>query len=199
MQTPSHFLVTAVLAHKAPSTRHRLHTSAFLVGSVLPDLPLLLLTIGYEIYYRWFATPPSSGSIMEYLHFELFFTDPVWIISHNFFHSLVINVVLLGVGYWGMQRKWRWARPLFWLSIGSLFHTVLDIFTHHSDGPLLFFPLSWSYRFASPISYWEGAYFGRAFTVFEYTLNSLLLAYFVWVWQKNRKRSTTLQTPEGES
>jgi hypothetical protein len=198
MQTPSHFLLTAVLAHKAPAANQTIHKSAFLVGSILPDLPLLLLTIGYEIYYRWFATPPSSGSIMEYLHFDLFFTDPVWIISHNFFHSLVINVVLLGAGYWGMRQKWRWARPLFWFSISTLFHTVIDIFTHHSDGPLLFFPLNWNYRFASPISYWESAYYSRPFSIFEYTLDGLLIVFFVRIWLKKR-RSPELQTPEGES
>ena len=198
MQTPSHFLLTAVLAQKAPTTRYAPHLSALLIGSVLPDIPLLLLTLGYEIYYRWFAILPTSGSIMEYLHFDLFFTDPVWIISHNFFHSLVVNGVLLGVGYWGIRRKWQGSRPLFWLSLSTLFHTLIDIFTHHSDGPLLFFPLNWNYRFASPISYWEKAYYGRPFTIFEYTLDILLLAYIVWIWRK-KKRLTTLQTPEGES
>lgn len=198
MQTPSHFLLTAVLAHKAPIPNQTIHKSAFLVGSVLPDLPLLVLTFGYEIYYRWFAIPPTSGSIMEYLHFDLFFTDPIWIISHNFFHSLVINGALLGVGYWGMWQKRRWARPLFWLSISTLFHTILDIFTHHSDGPLLFFPLNWEYRFASPVSYWESAFYGRQFTFVEYTIDTLLIAYFFWVWQKKR-RSPALKTPEGES
>ncbi|MFZ1397390.1 MAG: metal-dependent hydrolase [Candidatus Promineifilaceae bacterium] len=198
MQTPSHFLVTAVLAHKAPFRHHTIHKSALLVGSILPDLPLLLLTIGYEIYFRWFATPPTDGSIMEYLHFDLFFNDPAWIISHNFFHSLVINGALLSIGYWGMQRKWRWARPLFWLSVSTLFHTIIDIFTHHSDGPLLFFPLNWDYRFASPVSYWETAYYGRQFAIIEYALDGLLIAYFFWVWQKKR-RFPMQQTPEGES
>ncbi len=190
MVTPSHFLVTAVLAYKAPKQNQTIHKAALLVGSILPDLPFTLLTIGYEIYYRWFTSPPTGGNIMEYLHFDLFYTDPIWIISHNFFHSLVINLLLLGLGYWGTRQGWRWAWPLFWLSVGTLFHTIIDIFTHHSDGPLLFFPFNWRYRFASPISYWESAYFGRAFTIFEYTLDALLLAYLVWVWHKNNNTST---------
>ena len=197
MQTPSHFLITAVLAHKTPR-RRKIYTIALLIGSILPDLPLLLLTVAYEIYYRWFATPPTDGSIMEYLHFDLFFNDPVWIVSHNFFHSLIINLLLLGAGFVGIKRGWRWGRPLFWFCIGTIFHTLIDIFTHHSDGPLLFFPLNWTFRFASPISYWEGAYYGRAFTIFEYTLDILLIAYFVWVWRK-RGHSPEPQTPEGKS
>lgn len=158
----------------------------------------MLLTIVYAISYRWFASPPTTGSIMEYLHFDLFYTHPVWIIGHNFFHSLIINIFLLGLGYWGMRRRWRWARPLFWLSIGTLFHTVIDIFTHHSDGPLLFFPLNWTYRFPSPISYWESAYYGRAFAIFEYTVDILIIAYFVWVWRRN-VNTPHLQASEGES
>ena len=135
MQTPSHFLLTAVIHHKTPETvTYSVHKTALLVGSVLPDIPFTVLTVVYGIVYRWFATPPVDGSIMEYLHFELFYTDPVWVIGHNFFHSLVINAALLSIGWWGMRRQWRWARPLLWLSVGMLFHTVIDIFTHHSDG-----------------------------------------------------------------
>jgi membrane-bound metal-dependent hydrolase YbcI (DUF457 family) len=136
MQTPSHFLLTAVLAHKAPSLTQTGSKISLLAGSILPDLPLVLLTLGYELYYRWFAVSPTSGSVMEYLHFDLFFTDPVWIISHNFFHSLVINFVLLTVGYWGMRREQRWAPILFWLTVGTLFHSIIDILTHNSDGRL---------------------------------------------------------------
>ncbi len=188
MQTPSHFLLTAVLAKKTPSLTHTNSKVLLLVGSILPDLPLILLTVGYELYYRWFATPPTQGSIMVYLHFDLFFNDPIWIISHNFFHSLVINFVLLAVGYWGMQLEQRWARLLFWLTVGTLFHTVIDILTHHSDGPLLFFPLNWEYRFPSPISYWESAYYGRPFRIFEYSLDTLIIVYLLrlGIWRRQK-------------
>ncbi len=197
MQTPSHFLLTAVLSRKVPSLNQTNDKVALLVGSILPDLPFTLLTFGYEFYYRWFAAPPTNGSIMEYLHFDLFFTDPVWIISHNFFHSLVINVMLLGLGYWGTRQGWRWARPLFWLSIGTLFHTIIDIFTHHTDGPLLFFPLNWRYRFPSPISYWEAAYYGRIFAIFELISDILIIAYFIWVW-RNKPKASLPTIAEGE-
>lgn len=191
MQTPSHFLLTAVLAHKVSPRNQTISKTSLLVGSFLPDLPFILLTIGYEAYYRWFVVPPTSDSIMEYLHFDLFFNDPVWIISHNFFHSLVINFVLLTVGYWGVRRELPWAYLLFWLSVGTLFHTVIDIFTHHSDGPLLFFPLNWDYRYPSPISYWEADYYGRVFRILEYTLDALIIAYLIRIWYK---RNATLRS-----
>ncbi|MFZ4851119.1 MAG: hypothetical protein ACOYL7_18510 [Caldilinea sp.] len=46
---------------------------------------------------------------MEYLHFTLFFSDPLWIVSHNFFHSLLVNGLLWVVGLvrW-RQRRSRW-------------------------------------------------------------------------------------------
>jgi hypothetical protein len=188
MQTPSHFLLTAVLARTiATPTAYPIHRVALLLGAVLPDIPFSLLTVVYEIYYRWFAMPPTGGSIMEYLHFDLFFTDPVWIVGHNFFHSLVINLLLLALGYGGMRRGWRGTRPLFWLGVGMLFHTLLDVVTHHSDGPLLFFPLNWTYRFPSPISYWEPDYFGRLFTIFEFAINTLIVVYFGWAWRTQKK------------
>ena len=191
MRTPSHFLVTAVFSHRFHF--NRIDSKALLLGSFLPDIPFALLTLFYEIYYRWFApSPVATESIMAYLHFELFYTNPLWIVSHNFFHSLIINSLLLWGGYWGVIRNWRYGRPLFWLSSSMLFHTVIDIFTHHSDGPLLFFPLNLSYRFASPISYWEWDHYGLPFTIFEYLLNGFVLLYFFWKW---RQTSNTGRSP----
>lgn len=188
MQTPTHFLLTAFLNRTLPGHDKAVHTGALLFGAVLPDLPITVLTLVGELYYRWFASLPTDGTVMEYLHFTLFFTDPFWIVSHNFFHSLVINALLLTIGGCGWQRRRRWGFFLFWLAISLLFHTVIDIATHHSDGPLFLFPLNWTYRFASSISYWEADYHGRTFTVFEYTLNALIVAYFGWHWLWSRRR-----------
>ena len=188
MQTPSHFLITAVLGPKLAQRPMPVHRVALLLGSVLPDVPFILLTLGGEIYYRWFDVLPASGSIMEYLHFNLFYTDPVWIIGHNFFHSLLINTMLIVLGYYGFRARKRWGLFVFWLAMSMEFHTLIDIFTHHTDGPLFLFPVNWSYRFASPISYWELAYHGRTFTIFEYLLDALILAYFGWQWWQRRRQ-----------
>lgn len=188
MQTPSHFLITAVLGPKLSQRHIPVSMGALLLGSVLPDVPFIVLTLSGEIYYRWFVVLPTSGSIMEYLHFTLFYTDPVWIISHNFFHSLVINTLLIILGYYSFRKRKRWGLFVFWLAVSMAFHTFIDIFTHHTDGPLFFFPLSWSYRFASPISYWEPAYYGHLFTIFEYGLDLLILGYLGWQWWGRRRQ-----------
>lgn len=190
MQTPSHFLLTAVLNRQLAQGNIPLHSKALLVGSVLPDIPFLLLTIGFEIYYRWFAPLPVDGSIMEYLHFDLFFNDPLWIISHNFFHSPLINSLALLLGWWGFRQNWRWGLPLFWLAVGTQIHTVIDILTHYSDGPLLLFPFDWQMRFTSPISYWEVDRYGLIFVIVEYSLNALIILYFFYIWRRSRQKTT---------
>jgi hypothetical protein len=167
---------------------------ALLVGAVLPDIPIFVLTVAGEIYYRMLAPLPPAVSIMEYLHFTLFYSEPLWIIGHNFFHSLVIDSILLMIGLWWWKRRreqrgGRWGMMLFWLALSMLMHVTIDIFTHHSDGPVIWFPLNWSYRYVSPISYWEPAYGGQGFAVFETVLDLTLIAYLVVaLWPAIRQR-----------
>lgn len=127
---------------------------------------------------------------MEYLHFDLFFRDPVWIVAHNFFHAPLVLAAIGGLGIWLRRQGNRWAQPLIWFALGAGLHTVIDIFTHTSDGPLLFFPLNWSYRFPSPVSYWEGST-GRFFALFEWILDGSLLLYFALDWWRRRRREET--------
>jgi membrane-bound metal-dependent hydrolase YbcI (DUF457 family) len=190
MQTQTHFLITAALSQFG---RRRaalpVHMPALLVGSVLPDLPLALLTLLYSAYYRWIAPPTQGIDIHELLHFNLFYTDPVWIIAHNTLHSLVITGLLTLVGVLVGRRGRQWGWVLFWFALGAGFHTVVDIFTHHSDGPLFLFPLSWSYRFASPFSYWEDAYSASAVRLTEYVLSAVSLSYLAITWVLARQRA----------
>lgn len=70
----------------------------------------------------------------------------------------------------------RW---LFWFFVACLLHTGVDILTHVDDGPKLFFPLDWTTRFHSPVSYWDYRYYGREFRVFEQAINATLLVYLL--------------------
>ncbi len=192
MQTPSHLLITAFAAKQAKyRSSIPILMVPLLIGSVLPDIPFTLLTIGGEIWFRWFATlPVETMSIMEYLHFDSFFNDPLWIISHKFFHSLVINGLLIGLGWWAIQRQLTWGNVLFWLAIGAAIHTLIDIPTHSSDGPLFLFPLNWPYRFASPVSYWEASNYGLYFIIGEWIINGSIIAYFALGWFHRRQQKS---------
>lgn len=188
MQTLSHLLITALLGRQLSFRERPVHYRAVLIGAILPDLPFTVLTLAGEIYYRWFVVVPTRGSIMEYLHLTLFFTDPIWIVSHNFFHSLVINTALMAGGYYAFYHRKQWGLCVFWLAVSMTFHTLIDILTHHTDGPLFLFPINWSYRFVSPVSYWEPAYHGHMFLIAEYTLDTLILSYFGWQWWQRRRQ-----------
>ncbi|MCA9984777.1 MAG: metal-dependent hydrolase [Anaerolineales bacterium] len=187
MQTVSHLITTLAGGRWLAQRRDKISVGWLVAGAVVPDIPFTLLTVGYEIYYRQFAALPVSGqSIMEYLHFDLFFNDPLWIVSHNLFHSLIINGFLMLMALTLFKGR-RWGRGLFWFAVGATIHTIIDILTHHSDGPLFLFPLNWHYRFASPVSYWEEGFYGRQFMVFEYTMNLLALLYLGRLWLRGRQ------------
>lgn len=188
MQTQSHFLGAGFIGKQLQQRGIPVRHKAWLLGSVIPDIPLAILTVLGTLYYRWFNTSVPADEIHERLHFQLFFTNPWWIAGHNFFHSLLIGVLLLAVGWWTWRNQKSWGMTLVWFALGMLIHTMIDIFTHHSDGPVFLFPLTWSYRFQSPISYWETAYYGRQIRLFEMALNSLIILYFAIYWLRNRYR-----------
>jgi membrane-bound metal-dependent hydrolase YbcI (DUF457 family) len=197
MNTPSHLIINAAL-HKR-FRRVPIQRSAFLLGAVLPDLPLFALAIGGYIYYRYVAEL-ETVNIMSEMFDNLYFNNPFWIASHNLFHSPTLLLIQIGLLWRFRQRINSPLRWWFWLCVGCLVHTALDIPTHVNDGPLLFFPFEWSTRFQSPISYWDENYFGREFTIFEMSLNVVLLLYLFGpgLWRRLTGRSRKVVTPEVE-
>ena len=172
---PSHLVINAAIEKKF-GAKYKLSKSAFLWGSVTPDFPLFLISIGYFVYYRYFTTQDVSG-IMDKAFGEMYFNDPFWIASHNFLHSptaLFIYVILL----WHFVDK-TGSRGHWWLSFvfGCMVHSVIDILTHYDDGPVLFFPFDWHTRFYSPVSYWDRAHYADQFFWVELGINIVLLGY----------------------
>lgn len=176
MNTYSHFLMTAALDKSLP--RIPIVKSAFLLGSIAPDVPLWILSISSISYYH-FIRGWNLSDTFKIVFDELYFHNPFWIASHNFLHSPILLLLALRF-LWHRRRyigsPYRW---LFWFGIACLLHTFVDIFTHADDGPLLFFPLEWTIRFPSPISYWDSRYYGREFGTFEHGLDALLLSYLL--------------------
>jgi membrane-bound metal-dependent hydrolase YbcI (DUF457 family) len=174
MNTPSHFLMTAAPDKGLP--RVPIVKGAFLLGSIAPDLPLWILSITSIGYYH-FIQGWSLAETSSYVFGTLYFHNPFWIASHDFLHSPIL--LLLGLSLvWRSRRnidsKSRW---VFWFLLACLFHSIVDVFTHATDGPLLFFPFEWTIRFHSPISYWDTRYYGREFGRFEGALDVVLFLY----------------------
>lgn len=179
MQTYSHLLMTAVLNHGLKSHGIPVHTKALLLGSFMPDVSLFGLTLGYFVYRHWFDPAGSGEHIFGPRYDNLYFHNPFWITGHNLLHAPVLISLMALVGYYaGLRRQKKWGAALFWFAVACGFHTLVDIFTHHDDGPLLFFPFDWSYRFSAPVSYWDSRHGGRIFAPLEQALDLAILVYF---------------------
>lgn len=176
MNTPSHFLITAALDRGLP--RIPIVKSAFLLGSVAPDLPLWLLSLGGAVYYHlilgW-----SAAETADLMFTELYFHHPFWIISHNLLHAPLVLIVGMALVWQKRRNIGSRSRWLYWFLLACLLHSIVDILTHADDGPLLFFPFNWSFRFHSPVSYWDPRYHGRTFAQFERILDGILLIYLL--------------------
>jgi hypothetical protein len=197
MNPPSHFLVNATLRKWASINTGLRIPRSFLVGSLLPDLPLTVLWVGSYLYIRYIQGEQAFTMFDERLD-QSYFSNPFWIASHNVMHGplwLLVWIVLLW--RFRMQPESRGGK-WFWFVCGCLMHTTLDIPTHVNDGPLLFWPLEWSVRFYSPISYWDQRYYGREFGFFELALNILLLGYLIGPWVQRRWRELATRKAAGE-
>lgn len=192
MQTYSHLLVTAVIAVQIEQKRAVKPGKTFLLGSVLPDIPLFSLTAGYIISRQ--VNPGRGDEFLFGASYDaLYFTNPWWIAGHNLFHAPLLILLVAAVGY-GLLRQtarpgWQsWGRPLIWLAAGFGLHSLMDIWTHVNDGPVLFFPLNWTVRFHAPVSYWDPRYGGRMFAPLEHLLDLILFAFLGRCWWQARQR-----------
>ncbi len=142
------------------------------LGAVAPDIPLYFLGLGGYFYYTriqgW-----TRQATFQHMFGTLYFEHPFWIASHNFLHA---PLIVLGGMVLGKRMR---SKVLYYFFMACALHSVVDILTHHDDGPVLAFPLNWTYRFSSPISYWDPAHYGRYFSVFEMLLNLFFMAYLL--------------------
>ncbi len=194
LNTPSHLIMTAALRKRIRS--QPIPRGAFLLGSVMPDIPFWLLSIGGGIFYRYWLGW-SREAAARHMFDTLYFFDPGWIALYNILHApLLLGAALFAL--WRFRQRldspWRW---LYWFLSACLFHSVVDIFTHVNDGPLLFFPLEWTIRFHSPVSYWDPAHFGRQFAMFELALDLALLLYLVFPLIRQRIRRSARSNEAG--
>lgn len=187
MQTYSHVLMT-VAANQLLSAgaRARVRSGALILGSFAPDIALGVLTAAYVVNRR--LTSPE-GALFGSGFDQLYFTDPLWVISHNVLHAPLMIVVLLALGwYFGIRGGRTWGQMLFWFGVGCVLHSAVDILTHHDDGPLLLFPFDWQTRFISPVSYWDRDYGAAIFAPLEHLFDLVLVVFLLMGWRNSRRR-----------
>ena len=183
MYTPSHLIMTAALRKAVGADR--VPRGAALIGSVAPDLPLLVLSLAAPLYFIY-RQGWTAREAAQRMFGHLYFNDPWWIAAHNLLSSptsCLIGLVVCGLlaRRGGKRARW-WA----WFLAACLLHSFVDVLTHHDDGPLLWFPFDWRARFFSPVSYWDPRYYARQFAAFEIGFDIVMLAYVFWPDRKRR-------------
>ncbi len=199
MQTYSHFLLTWALEKPLRKIREKtnlppVRKSALLIGSIAPDALLIGISVVLGIIDVGKGDLGGKESLLHTLFSDWFFRDLWIIVAQNTFHSPLVlsGLIAIGLILWRQTKKsGGW---LVWFSSAAMLHTLIDIPLHHDDGPLVFFPINWTYRFQGSVSYWDPNHFGREFFLFEHLLVVLLILILVRQKMRNSSRKSRKET-----
>ena len=185
MITTTHAVINAVIAHRSRGRSAGVFAStssrrAFVVGGVAPDLALYVLSAAALIYYP-LADGLSFSDAHQRAMEDLFFNSTWWIVGHNTLHAPIVLAVLL-LGGWTLRSPLRDRVQAF--AAGAGLHSVIDVLTHHDDGPLVLFPFSLSVRLSSPVSYWNPDHFGWFMRPIDVSISVLGVAWFARHWHR---------------
>lgn len=170
METYSHAFFTWALA-KHGVAAGRAAGIAGLAGAAFPDLPSFAATAYYvgPAYLRDGWSSMDSEEMLD----AIYFTGPFGT-TGSILHSAVPPVALL-LAYWLLKLgRWDRLRILLWFLLGWLGHTVADFLTHVDDVRPLFWPIS-DWTWASPVSYYNSAYYGDEFFMVSHGLMFLII------------------------
>jgi hypothetical protein len=140
MNTPAHVAASLFLWRKEPGWSG---AAAVTIGAIIPDAPMF----GFYAYQK--LSGQSENEIWTHLYF-----DEQWQLLFDFFNSIPIFLALIAVFY---IAGFRWGALL---AGSALLHLFCDFPLHHDDAHRHFLPfISW--RFESPVSYWDPNHHGR--------------------------------------
>lgn len=155
------------------------------VGAAFPDAPAFAAA---AYYFGEFDSMPR-----EQLLNAIYFTGPFGA-AGSALHSIVpVGVFLLLYRILGLGRLDR-RRILLWFLFGWTGHTAVDFLTHVDDLRPLFWPF-FDWRWSSPVSYYNPAYYGREFMLVSHA--SILAVMAVLFKRRRRERSNERGSERG--
>ena len=174
LNTQTHLLLAAAAgtAAAAPRPPRTVTVGALLAGALVPDASLFAM-------WGW---AKLAGVPEERIWRELYYSD-LWQGAGAVTNSAPLFGVALAAGL-ALRRAGpgaaRVGAPLAAFAVGALLHVAADWPLHHDDGHPHLWPFS-DWIFASPVSYWDPAHHGRAWSAFE-TAGGVALA--AWLWRR---------------
>lgn len=168
MNTPAHVILNAMVLARGRWERCWLPITA---GALVPDLPM----VGFYFYQR-VLLGRSEGWIWSEAYFA-----PQWQGFFDLFNSLPLIAAATLVAWRVGSGAWL----AFFASMAL--HCLADLPLHNEDAHGHFFPFS-SWRFRSPVSYWDPRYHGLAFAAVEMLLVVLGTGWLMarsssWAWR----------------
>lgn len=150
MNTPAHVALNALLLGRG---RFRPHWFAVTAGALLPDLPM----VGFYLVERF-----GRGTPERVIWGQLYF-DPSWQSVFDAFNSLPL--IALAALF-----AWRAGSTVALAFLASMaLHCLADLPLHREDAHAHFWPLT-SWRYLSPVSYWDPRHGGLFFLGAELAL-----------------------------
>lgn len=167
LNTPAHVIFSLALLGRPNSVKYAI---AIAIGALLPD-SLMLVFYGYE----------KLRGVQEQIIWRYHYFLPFWQNLFDITNSIPIIAVACGVALYKKYFAWM----LMFASM--IIHCILDFAVHHNDSHRHFFPFS-NYRFQSPVSYWDPAFYGNIVGVIELVL-FVCGAIYLWFGEKQNVRS----------
>lgn len=153
MHTQTHALIGAYCFGR----RNPALVAAGAVGGVAPDLPM------FAIVAALMAAGRPGRQIFGHDYFE-----PWWQATNGLSHSFILWSLMLVTGLAARRADpaKSWPALCIAFAAGGLAHAFVDFLCHRDDAHMHFWPIS-SWRFVSPVSYYDPAHFGRPAMIVE--------------------------------
>ena len=161
MNTPAHAIVNLLVLSRNPSHPK---TAAIIGGALIPDLVII-------VFYAWQLMLGTAESQIWSIEYH----EPAWQAWIDSFNSIPIITIAILLSWYARQ----YVLLAFFASM--LLHVCGDLPLHHDDAHRHFFPLL-DWRFASPVSYWDPAFYGRWASLVEFVSVFSASIFLYWRW-----------------